>query len=888
MAGTIKLPSDATEADIVKAIEDLPNGGTIILPQDKVIAIRSGLDIDVAHRNITLDLNGATLKKAGDVSVITGLGSHDDAASVKLSVNGAGNTVARYAERPEDLKAGDWVKVLSDDRLPGDHMEGKLPTRMGQAMEVAKVEGNVVTFKDALIDQGNYDTNVRASTYRSGELTIKNGDIVGDQKHPGWNLPLVQLRSLVDAQVENVTVRDNVGRGISVVDSVNADLSEVIAKNLLDGGSAALGIAVSSLSSTGTTVSGLYAENITHAADNNAMGIIPNSPFIERYGGDIGMTVSDSVAVGARDFAWSWHSEAIDGAFKNVMAFDSYGFLMARGIGGKMTDSGGAGNERGVLLYEYGDKDARDITLDGLTLRETLNYALFASNDPRNNSITNSVLESFGPGNLSSLLQVAVGAVSFLTAGGNSNEALAGTGGADMLLGGKGADDISGGGGNDYIWGGSGGDHLTGGAGRDRFVFLNRGERADVITDFKGGNGGDFLDLSALAANSGWEDGDPVANGYLRLVQKGEDVEVQVENDGDGRDFKTLVTLENIDKSAVTSANIRTALSEDPASTPTAPSKPDTPPSPHQPTEPTDPVDPVPGGGVLRGTDGDNVLRGSVDVDHIIGWGGDDRMTASIVDTVLEGGNGDDIISGNRGNDVLKGGNGSDWLSGGDGEDKLYGDAGDDTLLGGADADTLAGGRGYDTADYGSAANGVVADILSDRSNGGGAASDRFSSIENLTGSDYNDTLRGNKGANILQGGNGDDTLLGRAGADTLVGGDGSDWLDGGAWKDVLTGGRGADSFYFAHASQAGDTITDFQNGYDHVVLSGGGFGIDSHADFNFVEGLAATTAQATVLFDKSSGQVLWDADGTGSREAVNLATFSISTNFSDSDILIG
>ncbi len=46
------------------------------------------------------------------------------------------------------------------------------------------------------------------------------------------------------------------------------------------------------------------------------------------------------------------------------------------------------------------------------------------------------------------------------------------------------------------------------------------------------------------------------------------------------------------------------------------------------------------------------------------------------------------------------------------------------------------------------------------------AGLDTLSGIENLTGSDYNDTLTGDAGDNILLGG---------AGADTLIGGDGFD-----------------------------------------------------------------------------------------------------------------
>ena len=863
MTRTIQLPSDATEADIIKALAGLPGGGTIILPENKTISIRSGLDIDVAHRDITLDLNGSTLRKAGDVSVIVGLGERNEAVSVKLDANAGDNTVLTYAKPPADLAVGAWVKIVSDDMLPGARHDGHLPSRMGQAMEVLSIQGNSVTFKGALIDQAHYDTNLRASTYSSGELVVGNGEIVGDLKHPSWNLPLLQLRGVVDAQLETLTVRDNFGRGINVVDSVNAEITNATAKNLLDGGSAALGIGVSSLSSSGTTVKGLYAENVTHAADNNAIGSVPNSIHIGRYGGDIGMNVSDSVTSGTRDFAWSWHSEAVNGSFDNVMAFDSYGFLMARGIGGKMTDSGGAGNQRGIIIYEYGDKDGRDIVIDGIVLKESLEYSVFAANNALNNTISNSFFESHGPGNLASKAQVAVKATTFVKAGLDPNDVLTGTARDDMLLGGKRADEISAGAGNDYVWGGAGGDKLTGGYGSDRFAYNSLGEASDVITDFRGGNGGDILDLSVIAARYGWERGDQIANGYLRFVQSGADVQVQVDRDGGGNDLTTLVTLENIHSSQLGAGNLRLSLSQ--AVAPPA-------------------LDPET---TLRGTEAADVLRGSIDTDRMIGGGGSDKLSASVGDTLLEGGGHDDGMSGNRGNDVLKGGSGHDRMSGGDGRDRLYGETGNDTLVGGADADILAGGRGSDTANYASSSTGVAADILRGGGQGGDAAGDWYSSIENVTGSDFNDVLRGNQVGNILEGGAGNDTLSGRQGADTLWGGDGADWLDGGTWKDVLTGGSGADSFYFANIAQAGDTITDFQAGVDHLVLSGTGFGIGPLEDFSFVEGLEATSANATLLCDRHADKLLWDADGTGAQDAVLLASVPVPWNFSEADIWI-
>jgi Ca2+-binding RTX toxin-like protein len=57
--------------------------------------------------------------------------------------------------------------------------------------------------------------------------------------------------------------------------------------------------------------------------------------------------------------------------------------------------------------------------------------------------------------------------------------------------------------------------------------------------------------------------------------------------------------------------------------------------------------------------------------------------------------------------------------------------------------------------------------------------------LENITGSPYDDTLRGDDGANVVLAGAGDDEIDLRGGDDTTDGGDGTDIADGGAGTDT-------------------------------------------------------------------------------------------------------
>src|SRR5436190_14289111 len=96
--------------------------------------------------------------------------------------------------------------------------------------------------------------------------------------------------------------------------------------------------------------------------------------------------------------------------------------------------------------------------------------------------------------------------------------------------------------------------------------------------------------------------------------------------------------------------------------------------------------------------------------------------------------------------------------------------------MAGAGDDTLSGDNGTDTASYADAGSGVTVSLaIATAQNTDGAGTDTLSSIENLVGSAYADTLTGDSGDNVLVGGSGNDALNGGAGNDTLDGGDGTD-----------------------------------------------------------------------------------------------------------------
>ncbi|MEP2758553.1 MAG: calcium-binding protein [Hyphomicrobiales bacterium] len=260
----------------------------------------------------------------------------------------------------------------------------------------------------------------------------------------------------------------------------------------------------------------------------------------------------------------------------------------------------------------------------------------------------------------------------------------------------------------------------------------------------------------------------------------------------------------------------------------------------------------------------------------------DNRVTGSNnVDNVLRGGDGDDFIQGLSGDDVLYGGAGDDDLRGQTGIDTYFGENGNDFLLGGA-GDLLYGGAGADSMrgyggtglfdggsendivcwrDYQHTGSlGMVVDLDAGIATDGDSNEAAVIDIENITGSVYADTLKGDDGANVIRGGadrfgltDGNDLIHGYCGDDMLYGNNGSDTIVGGSGLDFLYGGSdgGAGVFGFSADENSIDRVynfdlandvlnfTDMLTGYtpgtsdidDFILLVHTGSRFDEHVD---------------------------------------------------------
>jgi Ca2+-binding RTX toxin-like protein len=350
-------------------------------------------------------------------------------------------------------------------------------------------------------------------------------------------------------------------------------------------------------------------------------------------------------------------------------------------------------------------------------------------------------------------------------AGGNGDDLVTGGRGNDSLEGGNGFDLLDGRGGNDTLRGGADDDWLIGGAGADTFD----GGDGDDTASYETATTGILLNLA-----TGQATGDAAGDVFESIEQ----YEGSLHND-------TLI--------GDATNNLLGGL------------------------DGNDTLEGGAGSDVLDGGDGNDTLRGGAGNDSLVGGAGADSFdggdgydvvsyaTASsgILINLLTGdiagdATGDrflsieeiegsyfaDTLVGDATSNIFRGGGGNDSLQGGAGSDFLSGEAGDDRLIGGVGADLLVGGDGYDVASYETATTGISINLATYMHTGnaavhtGDAAGDIFQSIEEIEGSRYQDTLRGDTNNNILSGAGGDDLLIGGGGADTLRGGQGNDTYD--------------------------------------------------------------------------------------------------------------
>ncbi|NEY91603.1 calcium-binding protein [Tabrizicola oligotrophica] len=427
---------------------------------------------------------------------------------------------------------------------------------------------------------------------------------------------------------------------------------------------------------------------------------------------------------------------------------------------------------------------------------------------------------------------------------GAGSDSLSGTAAADVVQGGDDRDTLGGNAGDDALSGGNGDDSLTGGLGDDSLFgeagndSLTGSDGADLLT---GGTGDDTYVIGL---------GDQVieraAGGHDRIVLQGLS------------SFTLTAQVEDLLASGAGAVMLRGNGLDNALSSGSG----------------NDRLDGRAGADTLAGGAGDDiyVVDNHLDVILETSDGGRDSVRTDLasytlalrVETLTGTNAAGQALTGNALSNTILGGAGADTLAGALGEDLLRGGAGDDLYLvdslGDQVIEALAGG--LDTVQT------ALASYTLGRN------------FETLIGTRANgQTLDGNSADNSIQGGAGGDQITGLGGNDTL------------------TGGGGADSFVFRAALGAGnlDHIVDFA-AEDRIVLENTGparfHGLAPGAlaaDAFKIIGPAGGPVDANdrILYNSTTGELFFDADGSGGLASVQFATLDGQPLLAAADFLV-
>ncbi len=333
----------------------------------------------------------------------------------------------------------------------------------------------------------------------------------------------------------------------------------------------------------------------------------------------------------------------------------------------------------------------------------------------------------------------------------------------------------------------------------------------------------------------------------------------------------------------------------------------------------------------IRGSQNGDALFGNAEANSILGRGGDDILDGRGGADVIDGGTGIDEVTyassiggvsvdltrttqqrGDALGDVLTNvenitaTNASDLLIGDSNANTLNGRGDRDVLDGGFGNDILIGGTGVDTVTFQShnpsglvfaptvnidLTNGTATHtnllFANGRITGTTTETDQMFSIENVTGSNFAETIRGNGETNLLIGNGGNDTLRGEGGEDLLIGGQGVDTMFGGSGSDIFLFQAASEMPTFTNGILALERIADFQDdafGQDKIDLNAIRTDSGAHLFFNDGDNRAFEVGEVMVN-TLADGRSYFSADITGDGNADFAVSFDrLITTFDSSD----
>jgi Ca2+-binding RTX toxin-like protein len=811
-AGSLKLNGLAVTAGQVISVAEISAGKLVFTPAANAngsayasfgFKVSDGTALSAVAYILTVDVSAVRddLIKTGTSGNDTLVGDAIDIGSFDSLTGLAGNDSLSGGAGNDSLDGGP-----GNDSLNGGSGADSLIGGDGSDLYTVDNAGDIVSETNAVLASGGTDTVYSDLSAYTLTANVENGRILSTTVA---NLTGNTLNNVLYAGAGNNGL--NGGSGIDTVSYAYglAGTSGVTVSLAVDTAQATGGSGSDTLTSIENLIGSAYADRLTGNTGANSLaggagsdtldggagsdtlaGGDGSDAYFVRDGGDVVSETNAVLATGGTDTVYSYLSA----------------YTLTANV------------ENGRIL------STTVANLTGNTLNNVL-YAGAGSNVLNGGSGIDTVSYAYGLAGTSGVtVSLAVGTAQATGGSGSdtltSIENLIGSAYADRLTGNTGANSLGGGAGNDTFDGGAGSDTLAGGDGSDTYVVRDGG---DVVSETNavlatGGSDTVYSTLAAYTLTANVENGRILATVAANLTGNTLNNVLYAGAGNNVLDGGSGIDTVSYAYGLAGTSGVTVSLAV--------------------------------GTAQATGGSGSDTLTS---IENLIGSAYADRLTGNTGANSLGGGAGNDTFDGGAGSDTLAGGDGSDTYvvrDGGDvvsetnavlasgGNDTVYsslaaytltanvengrilatvaanltGNTLNNVLYAGAGNNGLDGGSGIDTVSYAyglAGTTGVIVSLAEGTTQAtGGSGSDTLTSIENLIGSGFNDSLTGNAGHN------------------TLDGAAGNDLLTGGIGHDMLTGGSGSDTFDFNALSEMGltsatwDVINDFAPGLDRIDLS--------------------------------------------------------------------
>jgi len=315
---------DTGDTTKLQAIIDYaPNNSKITFPKDNYLLSK----VSWTGKTLHFEFDGVTFKQNANDYIFSAKGGWEYITNVS-SVSGSIITLATA----QQLKAGDIIKLVSDDQLVGSAVGQK----QGEFLTVKSVTGATVEVTGKI--RNTYTTGIRIAKMLDTSLTMKGEALFTTDTVRGesenWNGSYIIANSLQHVKIDGVRCDTGYSSFITVESCFDYDINRIIAKDLKnDPTKLRWGYGVNDKACEGGKVRNSIFIHCRHGYTTNGDTVTAGSAAIEKFGEPTNIVVDNCRSYGSSNAGFDTHPEGYNITFSNCVGVGDYEGQDAVGAG---------------------------------------------------------------------------------------------------------------------------------------------------------------------------------------------------------------------------------------------------------------------------------------------------------------------------------------------------------------------------------------------------------------------------------------------------------------------------------------------------------------------------------------------------------------------------